>query len=788
MFRYGLQTHFHARRAHDAALLAGVVARGFTHARLDVMEAETVEQANACGAEAERAGLQPLSIVDDGPSATTLGEVEVLNEPDGKISVEEYVETVVRVIEQRRGMAGRVWIGAFSNLNARGQGFWRSLSRHLPRLVEVATEAGVVLGISFHHYPVTDYFEKPQDRLKKWGLVIRYASRDAEVLDFLKYRPAGMPWMVTEFGYHTLRQSAAHAATEIRKEWAYWLQWASSGCVGAFLFQIRRATPQHPKDYESLFGIYSDEEGWMPAADTVPGERPKPIVVPPSSLATRINCTLLGTPDPLPVLIVDTAPDLPYPARLESPTRAIFTLPANTPPHGATIHGPTPAVRLALPGEPGDYEGPILEYARRQEARLGPVRLAGRSLVDDGGAWLGLGTSLFWAGWGWLHDRGRLDENLACAAGERPGHEAVDYLRVLACVGHPGVSGTWQDRAITADDILSTDVVAELTDHAYDRYGLRLQWTIFGGVDTATTPAIREAVVRRVGAQLRDRVHKVLYVEIGNESWQNGFSGGEGRAELFRLAETLRAVLPTTLIALTDSRQDGEFSRGSVADLQPVHLERDISGAGGRLRPVRQAREVVEQPWAWVSQEPIGIDSSVAAEDDPERLTLSALYTWLCKGCAYTLHTGAGIRGGGAADLARGRKANLWEQPTYAATIAALRAARAVLPNDLPNFTWHNSNSNYPGFPFRCEHGGSPKVIAPETQLLRAFAAIAADGRMVCIPLGVMASTEFVAAREMAFERRAVLTGTVVDRVTLTVGQAYTVPPGQGWILIGRVR
>lgn len=420
-------------------------------------------------------------------------------------------------------------------------------------------------------------------------------------------------------------------------------------------------------------------------------------------------------------------------------------------------------------------------------ARRGVPRFEGHAIVDGDGPWLAVGTSMFWITWGWLHDRARTVENIDCAAGRRPGHKAVDYLRALACVGDHAASGSWQDRAITVNDLLNTGVIAEVTDAVYEK-GLRMQWTIFGGFDTATTPALREAVVRRVGDQLSGRAHKLMYVEIANEGWQNGFDGETGRAELFKLAQILRGYLPETLIALTDSRMDGNYSKGSVANLQPVHLERTIDGTGGRLRPVRQAREVVEQGWPWCSQEPIGPDSSVASEHDVERLTLSALYTWLCKGFAYTFHTGAGIRGGGIADLNRGRKANLWEQDAYAPTVAALLAARDALPKDLSNFTWFNSNSRYSGYPFRMEAGGDPKVVAPEDQLLRAFAAIASDGRMVCIPLGVTVPVEFVPKRAMDFERLDVRTSTVQESVALVAGQGKVIPPAQGWVLRGRLR
>src|SRR5262245_28783688 len=53
-----------------------------------------------------------------------------------------------------------------------------------------------------------------------------------------------------------------------------------------------------------------------------------------------------------------------------------------------------------------------------------------------------LGATLFWAGWGYLHDRPRLEQALGALRG-------FDYIRVLSEVG-PG--GGWEDRAVSPSD------------------------------------------------------------------------------------------------------------------------------------------------------------------------------------------------------------------------------------------------------------------------------------------------------------------------------------------------
>jgi len=56
-------------------------------------------------------------------------------------------------------------------------------------------------------------------------------------------------------------------------------------------------------------------------------------------------------------------------------------------------------------------------------------------------------------------------------------------------------------------------------------------------------------------------------------------------------------------------------------------------------------------------------------------------------------HTGAGVRGGGAEDRARGRPANVWESPNWTPIAEGLKAVRARLPPDLPNWTRHTWNA-----------------------------------------------------------------------------------------------
>ncbi len=436
-------------------------------------------------------------------------------------------------------------------------------------------------------------------------------------------------------------------------------------------------------------------------------------------------------------------------------------------------------VQLRASGEYADYQA-RLEAERRPVARRGVVGLAGRTFVDADGPWLAVGTTCFWCGWGYLHERERLDANLAALAGR------VDYVRALAVVGP---RGGWEDRTVSAADVFGSDVIAGTTDAAY-AHGLRVQWTIFGGLDSTPTPEARRQLVHRVVEQLASRREKVQLVEVANEGWQNGFDGEEGRQELIALGNLVRAALPGVPVALTapNTVEVRDYYEGSSATVATVHTERNVTGTGGMFRPVRQAREYVGL--TWINNEPIGPQSSVAADDDPDRLALAAAYTWLCNGAAYVYHTGAGIRGGGAADRARGRSANFAEVPHFDATLERLAALREILPPDLPNWTWQNSNSRFPAYLFATpyEDEGGTHIVAPEDELLRAFAAYAADGRFVVIPIAVTRPVPFTAKRSIAFAVHDVRNLRAATAVTLSAGETFTLQPTPGAVFVGRFR
>jgi hypothetical protein len=409
--------------------------------------------------------------------------------------------------------------------------------------------------------------------------------------------------------------------------------------------------------------------------------------------------------------------------------------------------------------------------------RSGPVHLSGRAFADGGGPYLAVGASLFWAGWGCRHDTQRLERNLRFLSGK------VDYIRVLALVGPDG----WRDRGTVAADLEAA--VACVTDLAYE-HGLRTQWTIFGSVETAPTPADRASLVRRFAAVISPRAAKVQFVEVANEGWQNGFGGDAGRHEARALARLLRELTRIEAIAITSPRPGDEeadvkrWYAASAATLITVHPDRSQRGTGGMWRPVRQAWNT--NVWAtlpWIANEPIGPQSSVAEDHDPQRLTMAAALTWLCGGAGYTLHTGAGVRGGGAEDVARGRVANLWEVAHIEQTLAGISAMRKILPADLPNFRRHDPSGDFPDFPFERE---PIRQRITSGGLLTAYGATSDDGRFVVMPLLATAPVPFTARMRMRLTMFDPMSGAVLDTRDLAAGETFTLPRRDATVIVGQ--
>ena len=405
--------------------------------------------------------------------------------------------------------------------------------------------------------------------------------------------------------------------------------------------------------------------------------------------------------------------------------------------------------------------------------RPGAVAIQGQALADGKGPFNALGATLFWGAWGYKFDQPRLKRNLAALR-----LAGVDYIRVLGSVG----GASWSDRPTDPSWDDYDNVIAGLTDLAYEHYGMRVQWTIFGGGAPSTaSPDERDAIVDRFAAMARGREHKLLAFEMANEGWQTGFEGPAGVDELRRLGTRVNEKT-NVLVALSApaSRDACALYGGSGADVMTLHYSRSF-GTRGPVQPLLK-------PWSWKSygagcasplpavifnNEPIGPESSVAQDDAPARIVAGYVMTLLAGNAAYVFHAGPGIRGGGRADVEGKlhRHAHFDELPTFARIAAGLKAARDFLPPGLAN--WKRYAPSAEG--------------APITGFERLY--LASSGvNFVALAITVETPATLHAVGSASIDIRDAETGRLVEHVDVKAGGTFTVPASEALVLIGHVR
>lgn len=414
---------------------------------------------------------------------------------------------------------------------------------------------------------------------------------------------------------------------------------------------------------------------------------------------------------------------------------------------------------------------PGLPRRGAEGAKAGQVRADGRAVADAAGPFNALGATLFWGAWGYKADRARLERNLKVlsAAG-------VDYVRVLGSVG----GASWQDRQADPGWTDYDAIVAGMTDLAYDSYGLRVQWTIFGGAPFTPSGAAREALVDRFAAMARGREHKIFAFEIANEAWQNGFAGPEGLAELRRLGKRLNDRT-TVLVALSSPRTGAACATYSEsgADVMTLHYQRGF-GAEGPVGPLTR-------PWSFptaydrgcrgglpqvvFNNEPIGPESSVRQDDSPSRLAAGYVMTFLAGNAAYVMHAGPGIRGGGAADISSKlrRHAHFDELPSFKPIAAALGAAKQYLPPGLANWTRHEPNS----------------ATAPIRGFDRLYTA-ASGSQFITLAVGLTKPVAVRAHVSAAIDIREPGTGKVIKSLKVAAGDTIELGGYEELVILGR--
>ncbi|MHB1037075.1 MAG: DUF4185 domain-containing protein [Pirellulales bacterium] len=413
------------------------------------------------------------------------------------------------------------------------------------------------------------------------------------------------------------------------------------------------------------------------------------------------------------------------------------------------------------------------------------VRLAGKSLCDDSGPFLGLGVSYFQALRHAKYDRARLNDNLALLASK-----GFNYVRVLSMVSWDGLEiapVTFTNRAgrVVPGWPDYWQQFRDLIDLAA-RHGLRVEMTIFADAQYVMPKReTRLAHLEGILANIAGREATILHLEVANEAWQNGFPGPEGVADLRDFAKRLADRTPV-LVAITsndDTSDQGIVSlyRDSAADLATVHFSRDIRTAEGGWLPVRDTYRAGNLPGVppVSSNEPIGPGSSVNSESDPVKLCSAAVFAYLANLPTYVYHSRAGVYGYVRCCPPSGGEDRFEDS----AGINAYRHVRRLLPPDLAS--WTRNDGLEPSAPLTVFAKGQPNRYWPDTPgaadgCVRNIGGTK-GGQFVCLPMGILGGgVTLEARRPVRLQVFHPLTGEMVADLAPKAGERFTLPQGPG--------
>ena len=289
------------------------------------------------------------------------------------------------------------------------------------------------------------------------------------------------------------------------------------------------------------------------------------------------------------------------------------------------------------------------------------VQVAGDSLVDKNGPFLGLGATYFsglrfyhnWKANGSTADGDKLNGELALL---RDGD--FKYIRILTMVSWAGM----EIAPVSFTNPANGQYIAGWPNYWNEfqgfldlvaSYGLRTEITIFAGAqDCMPSTATRQQHVATLLQKIVGHEHQIIQIEMANESWANGFS--EPPVELTGYANTVRAgttlaapLLPISLSCPSD-RSDASivafYGLCPAANIATVHFDRSSNEDGWySVRDCYRTGLAGAPPVS--SNEPVGPGSSVYDERDPIRLVMAAAFAWGANLPMYVWHTRAGVYG-----------------------------------------------------------------------------------------------------------------------------------------------
>lgn len=371
-----------------------------------------------------------------------------------------------------------------------------------------------------------------------------------------------------------------------------------------------------------------------------------------------------------------------------------------------------------------------------------------------------LGASLFRAAWAYRHDRAWLDDQLEFLA-----EHDFDAIRVLGEVGDPTAPDFWDGREIDWRWPDHESVIAGLTDLAYDRYGLRIQWTIFAGAPIADR-STRDEIVDRFLRMSRGRESKILAFEIANEYVKNAFPGPEGLSELARLARRMKEATTIPVAASSHSPDLCALYASSAVDMATFHFDRSRRDLPSTML---QESGCPTLPPIMSNNEPIGPGSSVESESDPYRIAAAAANTYLSGMAIYIFHAGPGVRDDPYHPLGF-RPSRLQDLLGINRIIGALYAMKGYLPPDV--HLWRRPKPDEPVYPFSIE--GPAQSVA----------AVSSDSRSVVLLSDVTGPIVLTARRELNVEVIDPPTGEVRVRRRLAKGDRLSLQSSPAYVVL----
>jgi hypothetical protein len=145
--------------------------------------------------------------------------------------------------------------------------------------------------------------------------------------------------------------------------------------------------------------------------------------------------------------------------------------------------------------------------------------------------------------------------------------------------------------------------------------------------------------------------------------------------------------------------------------------------------------------------------------------------TFLAGNASYVLHSGPGIRGGGAADIAPklGRHAHFDELPSFKPIATALGEAKKYLPPGLANWTRHAPNA--PTAPL---HGFEGLYSASK------------GSDFVALAIGIKQPVTVRARTNAAIDIREPATGKIVKHLKVSAGESIDLSGYEELVIIAR--